>query len=260
MNASIKHHIQEALRRGVRLDGRKLDEFRPITIETGVSATAEGSARVTCGETVVIAGVKLNVGTPYADRPDSGTLMVDTELLPMSNPKFEGGPPGIDAIETARVIDRGIRESKTVDEKALCITKGEKVWMMNIDVYPLNFDGNLIDVGGLAAIAAIKNARFPKLVNNKPDYHEHTEEKVRISGIPLPITVVKFGENLLVDPTDDEFQVADARLTITTLEDGSICSLQKGGNASLTIEEIGAMINLSIAKGRELRTLVAELE
>ena len=52
---------------------------------------------------------------------------------------------------------------------------------------------------------------------------------------------MKFGENLLVDPTDDEFQVADARLTITTLEDGSICSLQKGGNASLTIEEIGAI-------------------
>ncbi len=35
MNQKMKTHIEEALAQGVRLDGRKLDEMRPITIETG---------------------------------------------------------------------------------------------------------------------------------------------------------------------------------------------------------------------------------
>jgi exosome complex component RRP42 len=38
--------------------------------------------------------------------------MVGCELLPISHPSIESGPPGIDAIEIGRVIDRGIRESK----------------------------------------------------------------------------------------------------------------------------------------------------
>ena len=42
MNEAMKKHMEDALEQGVRLDGRKLDEFRPITIETGVVANAEG--------------------------------------------------------------------------------------------------------------------------------------------------------------------------------------------------------------------------
>ena len=49
----------------IRLDGRSLEEYRkPIKIETNISNMAEGSAKVTIGETVVIAGVKMDVGEP----------------------------------------------------------------------------------------------------------------------------------------------------------------------------------------------------
>lgn len=127
MNEERKAHIVKALEAGVRIDGRKADEFRPVEIKLNVSSTAEGSAEVTAGETKIIAGVKMGLGSPYPDTPDSGVLMVNAELPPLANPEFETGPPSIESIETARVIDRGIRESHAFDTKSLCVEKGEKV-------------------------------------------------------------------------------------------------------------------------------------
>jgi len=113
---------------GKRFDNRKPDEFREITIETGVAKNAEGSARVKIGKTEVLVGVKMNIGEPYPDSPDKGNLMTTAELLPLSSPRIQLGRPGIESIELARVIDRGIRESKFIQLDKLCIKKGEKVW------------------------------------------------------------------------------------------------------------------------------------
>ena len=37
MNQDKREHIMKSLAAGIRIDGRKADEFRPITIEVGVS-------------------------------------------------------------------------------------------------------------------------------------------------------------------------------------------------------------------------------
>ena len=161
IDQEARKHLRESLAKGVRYDGRKKDEFREIEIRTGFIGTAEGSAHVKCGDTEVFAGVKMSLEKPFPDTPDEGILMVGAELLPMSNPKYESGPPDAIAIEVARVIDRGIRESKSLDNKRLCVRAGEKVWTINVDICPINDDGNLIDVGSIAAVSAIFIARFP---------------------------------------------------------------------------------------------------
>lgn len=257
MNQDMKEHIKSALRKGVRLDGRKLDELRPISIETGMISTAEGSARVKFGDAEVLGGLKMAIEKPYPDSPDSGTLMVNAELLPMSNPDFESGPPSIDSIETSRVIDRGIRESKAMDTKALCIEKGEKVWSMAVDVVPINYGGNLIDMGGLAAIAAIKSAFYPTVdKDGTVDYHKPSKNKVKMGAYPIPVTVCKVGEFLIVDPTDEEERAVDARLTVTSLGKDKICSLQKGGSSPLTADDFENMIDLALKKAEEIRKIL----
>ena len=155
MNSDLKQHITEALKQGLRFDRRKTNEFRKVTVEYGISKSAEGSARVKIGDTEVIVGVKLEVGEPYPDMPEEGTIIVGAELIPLSNPEFELGPPGIQAIELARVVDRGIRESKALDFKKLCIKKGEKVWLVLIDIIPINDTGNLLDAAALAALRGL---------------------------------------------------------------------------------------------------------
>lgn len=248
-----KEHIIKALEAEIRYDGRKKEEFRKIEIETDVAITGEGSARVKVGDCEVIAGVKLSVGTPYSDSPDEGVLMVGCELIPMAHPSLENGPPSIESIEIGRVIDRGIREGHCIDPKQLCIEAGEKVWIVSVDVVPLNHDGNLIDVGGLAAMAAIKATRFPEIENGVVNYKKLTDKKLEINEYPIPVTVCKIGDQLFIDPTKVEEEAIEARVTITSLDENRICSLQKGGDKSFSIEELGQAFDIASKAATELR-------
>ena len=110
-----KAQLAQLLADGKRMDERRLDQTRELKIETGLIQKANGSARVTLGNTQVIAGVKIATGIPFPDTPDKGILMVNAEILPMASPYAEPGPPSEEAIELARVVDRGVRESQMVD-------------------------------------------------------------------------------------------------------------------------------------------------
>lgn len=256
MHEELRNEIISLLSKQVRLDGRTADQYREVVVEKGVSKNAEGSAKVKIGDTEVIAGIKMEVMQPYPDTPDQGSLMVNVELSPMSNPEFESGPPGIYAIELARVTDRGIRESKTIDTASLCITPGEKAWMVVIDICPINDAGNLFDAVSLASMAALQDAVFPGFDGEKIDYKTKTKKKIPVSRAPINVTVLKYGEHLIVDPTNDEEKNYDARLTVAVLENGNICSLQKGGDSEITEEEMVNMVELAREKSEELRNLL----
>jgi len=88
-----KAQMVQMLAAGKRMDGRALDQHRELKIETGVIPKANGSARVFLGNTQVIAGVKIATGIPFPDTPDKGILMVNAEILPLSSPYAEPGPP-----------------------------------------------------------------------------------------------------------------------------------------------------------------------
>jgi len=256
MYNNLYYHVVKLLNAGKRMDGRGLLDYRkPIDIEQDIIKTAEGSARVKIGKTEVIVGVKLEVGTPYPDTPDEGTIIVGAELLPLSNPEFELGPPGIQAVELARVVDRGIRESKAIDFKKLCIEEGNKVWLVVIDICTINDDGNLLDASSLAALAALKTVKFPKYDEKaeKVNYKEKTSKKLEVEKEPIAITVTKIGGKLIVDPTTEEEKVLDARLTVITEKDGTLCALQKGGDAPLTSDEVMQIVDIAAEKGKELR-------
>ena len=260
MNARIivnKDTIVQLAKNGKRLDGRALTEYRqPINVELNISWTAEGSTRVQIGETVVMAGVKLSLEKPYNDTPNQGGIMINAELLPLSSPEYESGPPGMKAIELARVTDRGIREAKAIDMKKLCVEPGEKAWFVIIDIVTINDAGNLFDAAGLAALAALKSARFPEVDSETGaiNYKKKTDQKLPLLKDPLAVTVYKIGGQLLVDPTSEEEHSYDARLTIASDSKGTISAMQKGGESPLTIEEVGQMVDIALEKAKFLRT------
>src|SRR3989344_3052349 len=256
MYKELRSHIIKLFGSDTRLDGRKFTDFRPIKLETNVTKSAEGSARITIGKTDVIVGIKTEVMEPFPDTQDEGGIMVGAELLPLASPDFELGPPGIQAIEMARVVDRGIRESKALDFKKLCIKEGEKVWMLIIDICTINDSGNLLDASALAAVAALKDMRFPKYEDDKLDYKEKTDKKLDLKDLPITVTVVKIGDKLIVDPDIDEEKVIDARLTVASLSDGTLCALQKGGDYPLTAEDIDRMVQIAAEKAKELRKFI----
>ena len=250
----MKDYIKSVLDKKDRLDGRKFDEFRkPIVVTNDVSNKAEGSARVKIGDTEVIAGVKMDVGKPYPDSQDKGNLMTGAEFLSVASPEFLPGPPGPEAIELARIMDRGIRESKMIDFKKLCITEGELVWNVIVDIYTINDAGNLIDASALAAVSALKNAVMPKLVDDKVQFGEFTKTKIPLTLTPVTCTVYKIGKHLIIDPTKEEEDAADGRLTIAASESGNIHAMQKGKDAGFTIEEVDKAIGMALKGIEKLR-------
>jgi exosome complex component RRP42 len=249
----MKDYIKSILDKEKRLGDRKFDEARkPISVTYDVSDKAEGAARAKIGDTEVIAGIKMNVGEPFPDSPDQGVLITTAELLPLSSPEFLPGPPGEKAIEVARVVDRGIRESKMIDFKKLCIKQGELVWTVFLDIYTINDAGNVIDAAALASVAALKKAVLPKLKEDKVIFGEFTKDKLPLTLTPLTTTVCKVGKHLLVDPITDEEEAMDARLSVAVSEKGAVHAMQKGGEEGLTLEEVDKAIDLANKNYKEL--------
>jgi len=254
-----KKRIKEGLKENSRFDGRDLLEHREIEIETGISENAEGSARVKFGKTEVIVGVKLGLATPYPDSPDEGTLKTVMELLPLSSPEFEPGPPRIQAIEISRIIDRGIRESGFIDFKKLCIEEGEKVYEVYLDIFSINNDGNLLDAGFLGALAAFKDARMPEYdaEEEKIIYENKTDKTFPLTDImPFNITFYKIGDNFIIDPVTEEEEASESRISLGLTEDKEkikINSIQKGKEGTMTEEELSQMIDASVKKFKELK-------
>lgn len=234
--------IRSLLREDKREDGRGMWDPRDLDLKVGVISRAQGSAWVKLGKTQVVAGVKVQVETPYPDTPNRGNFMTSAELNPIASPHFEPGPPRIEAIELARVTDRSLRESGVIDFEALCIEPGQKAWAVFVDLNILDYDGNLFDAASIAGLAAVLSAKLPA-VCPKTKYEAYKDGKDR----PLPIivenaafstTFVKIDGKVMVDPSLHEELICDTRLTFGLDPSGNVRAAQKGGHGSWTVDEV----------------------
>ncbi len=242
------------LKSNERVDGRALDQYRKLEILPGVIPKADGSAQVKLGGTQVIAGVKLTSGPPYSDTPDEGVLTVGMDLAPFAHPEFQPGPPDERAIGWGRVVDRGIREGKAIDLGSLVLEEGKKVAVIWLDVTLINHEGNAQDASSIAALAALMTAKFP------PEIAEALgKESLELVHYPISVTIGKIGDYLILDPNLDEESYLESELTITTLEDGNVSSMQKILSGGLTEEEVLSSVALAKKKGEELRAMVMDV-
>ncbi|MFX0122882.1 MAG: exosome complex protein Rrp42 [Candidatus Hodarchaeota archaeon] len=258
-----KRYLTDLLAKGQRMDGRGYWEGRPIQIIPYVIKKAEGSAMVKWGDTVVIVGVKAQLGSPFPDTPNDGVITVNLELSPISSPSYESGPPGPLAIEMARVVDRGIRESKILpmDDPKLCVIPGKTVWILFVDVYILDDGGNLIDASALAAMVALANTRL-----NKVSIDEETEEVTLLEETePLPrngcvasLTYVKIEDIILYDPNLIEDRGKVARFSVAITDEGLICSMQKGETGIFLEDEIVTILDRASNRIKELAEIIEE--
>jgi exosome complex component RRP42 len=249
-----QRQIIQTIDAGKRLDGRTLTDFREFKIEQGVIEKAEGSARVLLGKSDVLVGVKVETGEPFPDTPNEGVMTVNAELVPLASASYETGPPDETSIELARIVDRGIRESKAIDTEKLCIEPGKKVFVVFVDVWVLNYDGNLIDTAALAAMSALLNTKMPNFeikdgeVKIKQGYTQ-----LPLRSHPITITIGKIGDKLIIDPGAEEENVMDARLTMAMNDEGNICAIQKGLAGYFTPQQIIDASKLAREKAAELR-------
>jgi exosome complex component RRP42 len=244
-------HILDLAAAGKRLDGRGPDEYRKVSIEPGFVASADGSALVHLGDTTVLAGIKLEPGKPFPDTPNAGVLTTNAELIPLSNPTFEPGPPQPGAIEVSRVVDRAIRAAETIDLTRLCVTPNEKCWTCFTDVHVLDHSGNLIDASLLAAVSALARTTVPakRFGIAEADY------PLEVQHLPIECTFVRLGDTIVVDPTFDEEQAAQGRITVATDETGRIVAMQKGLVGAFSPDDIKEVVRRAFVHGERLRAV-----
>ena len=137
---------------GIRLDGRKMDELRPIKIEVGILKNADGSAYIQFGKNKIMAAVygPKEVHPKHSALPDKAVLRCRYHMSPFSTDERKNPAPSRREIEISKVI----RESL---EPALIL---EDYPRTAIDVYVevLQSDGGSRCAGISAASVALADA------------------------------------------------------------------------------------------------------
>jgi ribonuclease PH len=139
-----------------RADGRTPDELRPITIERGWSAQAEGSALISFGNTKVLCTASFTNGVPrWLTGKGKGWVTAEYAMLPRatndrSDRESVKGRIGGRTHEISRLIGRSLRA--IIDTKAL----GENTIVIDCDV--LQADGGTRTAAITGAYIALADA------------------------------------------------------------------------------------------------------
>ena len=194
-----------------RPDGRAADALRPVTIETGVSKFAEGSARIAFGDTVVLCLATLTDSVPkFLDGKGQGWITAEYAMLPRSTPERSqresiAGRPGGRTFEIQRLVGRALRT--TIDLKAL----GPR--SVTIDCEVIQADGGTRTAaitGGYVALA-------------------HALRRMSPSPLRKQVAAVSAGfvaGELMLDLAYAEDSIADADVNIVATDAGELIEVQ----------------------------------
>jgi ribonuclease PH len=194
-----------------RPDGRANDALRPITIEVGVSKFAEGSARISFGDTQVLCLATLQESVPrFLEGKGSGWITAEYAMLPRSTPERSqresiAGRPGGRTFEIQRLVGRALRTA--VDLKAL----GPRSLIIDCEV--IQGDGGTRTAaitGGFVALA-------------------HAVRKITPSPLRANVAAVSAGfvrGELMLDLAYAEDSIADADVNVVANADGQLIEVQ----------------------------------
>ncbi len=148
--------IDELLVNGKRVDGRRVDELRPLKIKAHVLNSADGSAYVEWGNNKVIAGVfGPTQCLPYhIASPLKAVIRTQYLMAPFSSPEEHGrSGPNRRSIEISKVMREAL-------EHVVMVEKFPRA-MIEVYVYVLQADGGTRCAATTAASVALADAGLP---------------------------------------------------------------------------------------------------
>jgi len=230
-------HPGEYLRRfvaeGVRPDGRDLWQFRKTVLNVGAVGTADGSSLVKIGKTSVMCGIKAELANPPIATPDQGWVVPNVTIPPLSSPNVRSGPPTTEAQSLSNWLDVLLKNPAMFDAKQLCLAHGKLAWVLYIDAYVLNDDGNLTDAAMLAVLAALKDLRLPQMSEigeddtDLPHIVTPRAIPVELASWPIAVSYGFWEDRVLADPTGEEESLMGSSMTCAVCADGSVHAVTK---------------------------------
>ena len=208
-------------KKGLRLDGRKPDELRPIKIEVGILANADGSAYIQQGKNKILAAVygPRELHPKHLALPDRTVLRCRYHMAPFSVQERKSPAPSRREIELSKVIREALEPSLFL----------EYYPRTAIDVFieVLQADGGTRCASITAASLALADAGIP------------------MRDLVVACAAGKVDDTIVLDLMDTEDKKGNADVPVALMPNlNAITLLQMDGNLSL--EEFEKAVNLAI--------------
>ena len=233
-----------------RNDGRNPDDLRPAKIEPGVVRHAEGSARITMGETVVLCAATVEDRVPgFLKGTGKGWVTAEYGMLPRSSAQRipreaaqqrQGGR----TLEIQRMIGRSLRA--VVDLESF----GERTIILDCDV--LEADGGTRTASVTGACVALHQAFTYLVEQGKIAYHPMRDLVTAVSvgmldGVPS------------LDLCYEEDARAEVDLNVVQTGAGTYVEVQGTAEGQpFDRDALGAMLDLAASGCRRLHDLQRE--
>ena len=206
---------------GLRIDGRKLDELRPIKIEVGLLKNADGSAYIEWGKNKIIAAIygPKECHPKHLALPDRAVMKCRYHMAPFSVDDRKPPQPSRREIELSKVIREALAPALILEEYPRT--------QIQIYIEVLQSDGGSRAASITAAAVALADA-----------------------GIPMRDFVVacaagKAAGTIILDLCDEEDKEGEVDLPVAYMPNlGQVTLLQMDG--AMSREEFDAAFKMAI--------------
>lgn len=233
---------------------------------------------VRLGHTLAIATIQATLEPPYPGRYSEGSVRFEVTLSPLPcMPDQQRSSATNEAIEAARLIERGLRESRAIDLEGLCIQAGRRVWHLFVSLRVMDTCGNSIDAAGLAALGALCSFRRPDVTIDAGAQggiviHPVAEREavgVTMHHLPSPVTfaffdvstLVKMGSSdittgdggilAVIDPSREEEAASHGTFTLTVNPQGELCAAQKSHGIGVTPARLKQCVRMAVERVKD---------
>jgi exosome complex component RRP41 len=220
-------------KKGLRLDGRKPDELRPIKVEVGVLSNTDGSAYIEQGKNKILAAVfgPKEMHPKHLSLPDRMALRCRYHMAPFSVQERKSPAPSRREIELSKVIRESLEPSIFL----------EYYPRTGIDVFVevLQADGGTRCASITAASLALADAGIP------------------MRDLIVACAAGKVEDVIVLDLMDTEDKMGTADVPVALMPNlNAITLMQMDG--ILTLEEFETAVNLALEGCRKIYAVQKE--
>ncbi|MBR5001342.1 MAG: ribonuclease PH [Firmicutes bacterium] len=219
----------------MRVDGRQLDQLRPLKMTDNFLMHPAGSVLIETGDTKVICTACVEEKTaPHLKGTGKGWVTAEYAMLPGSTAdrkKRDGVKKDGRSTEIQRLIGRSLRS--VVDLEKL----GERSIYIDCDVIQADGGTRTASITGafVAMVQAMKKLKADGLI-----------EEVPITSFLSAVSVGKVADQLMLDLCYEEDSRAQVDMNVIMTDDGRFVELQgTGEEAPFTAEEMVGLVALA---------------
>jgi exosome complex component RRP41 len=220
-------------KKGVRLDGRKPDELRPIKIDVGVLSNADGSAYIEQGKNKILAAAygPREVHPKHLSLQDRMLLRCRYHMAPFSVQERKSPAPSRREVELSKVIRESLEPSIFMEYYPRTA--------LDVFVEVLQADGGTRCASITAAALAIADAGIP------------------MRDIVVACAAGKVEDTVVLDLMDEEDKLGSADVPLALMPNlNAVTLLQMDG--ILTLEEFEQAVSLAIGGCKKISAIQKE--